>query len=113
MVGNVIARAMGGKSTSTDTAPQNSGGPPPYVTNPQGTPPSYAVYTPKPRPHISRVQTESEAEPEVVEAAPKGPPKMKDKLLMSANLLITTVDDSARRIFEVGTDRLGAVVGHK
>lgn len=38
---------------------------------------------------------------------------MKDKLLMSANLLLTTVDDSARRVFEVGSDRLGAVMGHK
>ena len=56
---------------------------------------------------------ESEREVEVADEGPRGPPKMKDKLLMSANLLITTVDDSARRVFEVGTDRLGAVVGHK
>ena len=50
---------------------------------------------------------------EVIDETPKGPPGIKDKLLMSANLLVATIDDSARRVFEVGTDRLGAVVGHK
>ncbi|KIP10277.1 hypothetical protein PHLGIDRAFT_33952 [Phlebiopsis gigantea 11061_1 CR5-6] len=108
IVGGAIARAMGAKVTSTNSMPQNNGGPPPYMTSPQGTPLPYAVYTPRHRPQLPRVQVNTEAE-----EGPRGPPKMKDKLFMSANLLITTVDDSARRVFDVGTDRLGAVVGHK
>lgn len=39
--------------------------------------------------------------------------KTLEKVVMSANLVLTTIDDSARRMFEVSNDRLGAVVGHK
>ena len=39
--------------------------------------------------------------------------KTLEKVVISANLVLTTIDDSARRMFEVSNDRLGAVVGHK
>lgn len=100
MVGNIITRAMGGKSTVPQTPPS---------TIVMETPPPYSVYAPKRKPQLPpRVQPENDADD-----APRGPPGVTLRLLMSANLLLTTVDDSARRVFEVSTDRLGAVVGHK
>ncbi|KAI0956711.1 hypothetical protein AcW1_005326 [Taiwanofungus camphoratus] len=41
------------------------------------------------------------------------PLRTRDKLWLSANLVFATVDDSARRVWDVGSERLGAVVGHK
>lgn len=37
----------------------------------------------------------------------------KDRLLLSANLVLTTVDDSARRVWDASSAQLEAVVGHK
>ena len=37
----------------------------------------------------------------------------KHRLLLSADLILSTLDHSTRQILDVGTDRLGAVVGHK
>jgi spartin len=125
MVGDMIARAMGGKtksvpSTPAASAPVSASSTPSYASpQPQGPPPPYTVYAPKRKPQLpSRPQSEKTApeceKDEVVGSETlKGPPGVKDKLLMSANLIITTVDDSARRMFEVSADRLGAVVGHK
>lgn len=108
VVEGVIRRAMGGKPKVSSPQPAYAT---PLVYG--GPPPPYAVYTPKPRP----VPTP----PVVLERLPSpepepGPPKpvtTKLKLLMGANLILTSVDDSARRMFEIGSDRLGAVVGHK
>lgn len=83
-------------------------------------PPAYAVYTPK-RKHSATNSTSSktsvnldnedrESEEESGEKKQVG---TKDKLLLSADLVLTTLDDSARRVFDVTADRLGAVVGHK
>ncbi|KAI8999085.1 hypothetical protein BD414DRAFT_476947 [Trametes punicea] len=45
--------------------------------------------------------------------APGRPLKKTEKLLLSANLVLATVDDSARRMFDVGSQQITAVVGHK
>ncbi|GBE82757.1 hypothetical protein SCP_0411420 [Sparassis crispa] len=37
----------------------------------------------------------------------------RDRLALSANLVLASVDDSARRVWEVGSERLAAVVEHK
>lgn len=114
MVGNLISRAMGGKASSGSGA--STTGSQPYMASLQGPPPTYAVYTPK---HGSKLPPRMQSGGDDMSGngpqvdVPGGSPRMRDKLLMSANLLITTIDDSARRVFEVGTDRLGAVVGHK
>ncbi|GJE87993.1 Senescence domain-containing protein [Phanerochaete sordida] len=124
MLGDMIVRAVGGNRKSATpspagSAPASAGGTPPNVSPQlQGPPPAYVVYTPRRRPQQPRVQSvqaapESEKADEAEPEPPRGPPGIKDKLLMSANLIITTVDDSARRMFEVSTDRIGAVVGHK
>ncbi|KAI0093740.1 senescence-associated protein-domain-containing protein [Irpex rosettiformis] len=104
-VGGVIRRAMGAKP-DTPPIPLYSPTAPLYESGP---PPPYAVYTPKPRrPPPPPPSVEKEEEP----SEPK-PLKTLDKVLISANLVLTTIDDSARRMFEVSNDRLGAVVGHK
>ncbi|KAF7799692.1 hypothetical protein EIP86_010934 [Pleurotus ostreatoroseus] len=122
-VENVIRRAVGaepktnsGRTTSPAVSPR------PSAEVLHTPPPAYAVYTPKQRPLPSRTSSEKEkhkgdekeredaAEDQEQERKPLG---TKDRLLLSANLVLTTVDDSARRMFEVGSDRLGAVVGHK
>lgn len=43
----------------------------------------------------------------------KGKLSTKDRLILSADLIWTTLDDSAKQILDVGTESLGAVVGHK
>ena len=43
---------------------------------------------------------------------PPRPLKTHEKLLLSANLVLATVDDSARRMLDVGSQQLTAVMGH-
>lgn len=121
MLGGLIKRAMGGKSEpSSPAGPSFFANPKSGSSFPQGPPPPYAVYTPKHRPQLPpRASSEKmSGSSEDKAAEPQGPEEKKplrtiDKVLMSANLVLTTVDDSARRMFEVGSDRIGAVVGHK
>ena len=100
-------------AASTDTTRA-----PPYAEMlHQGPPPPYAVYKPRRRsqsqPPPTSLLDKAGEDAEPVEEVPKGPPGLKDKLLMSANLVLTTLDDSTRRVFDVTTDRFGAVMGHK
>ena len=47
---------------------------------------------------------------------PPPPPsrlRTRDKLLLSANLVVATLDDSLARAFDAGAARTAAVVGHK
>ncbi|KAH9890576.1 hypothetical protein C8Q73DRAFT_651934 [Cubamyces lactineus] len=44
---------------------------------------------------------------------PPRPLKTHEKLLLSANLVLATVDESAKRMLDVGSQQLSAVVGHK
>ncbi|KAF8968303.1 hypothetical protein BDZ97DRAFT_1755350 [Flammula alnicola] len=39
--------------------------------------------------------------------------KTKDHILISADLILSTIDDSTRRILDVGTEQIGKVVNHK
>jgi len=41
------------------------------------------------------------------------PLRTRDRIFLSANLVLAAVEDSAYRAFEAGSDRLGAVMGHK
>lgn len=125
VVEGVIRRAMGGKpkaSTSSANPPAGYASPAQGSPAPQGLPPPYAVYMPKARPQ--RPGTPSEKSSNLAgdktaegaqggEPVPRKPLRRIDRVLMSADLVLTTVDDSARRMFEVSSDRLGAVVGHK
>ncbi|KAI0648358.1 hypothetical protein C8Q79DRAFT_571098 [Trametes meyenii] len=58
----------------------------------------------------------SQFQPPVPGAAPAGegkPLKAHHKLLLSANLILATVDDSAKRVFDGASTNLTAVMGHK
>lgn len=69
---------------------------------PSGSPTPYASYQPR-------------------SPTPQGPPpplperklKTKDHILISADLILSTIDDSARRVLDAGTEQIGKVMGHK
>jgi spartin len=48
--------------------------------------------------------------------APHAPPSLKlttkDRVLLSLDLILSTIDDSARRVLDTGTQEIGKVVGH-
>lgn len=48
---------------------------------------------------------------------PQAPPSLKlttkDRVLLSLDLILSTIDDSARRVLDTGTQEIGKVVGHK
>lgn len=122
VVGGMIRYAVGGKSkpSSSSTTPSAYTSPPPRSPLPQGPPPPYPVYTPKQHPQHAQDGLDNSldaklaaGEPTDEPGGPRKPVRTIDRVIMSANLVLTTVDDSARRVFEVGSDRLGAVVGHK
>ncbi len=113
-VEGLIRRAVGGKDKATPPPRATfNPGPPSEISH--STPPAYAVYLPKHKPQLS--QTSAEKDRKDVRVSPDEnsdkPLRTLDKVLLSANLVLSTVDDSARRVFEVGSERLGAVVGHK
>ncbi|KAI0324694.1 hypothetical protein GY45DRAFT_342417 [Cubamyces sp. BRFM 1775] len=61
-------------------------------------------------------QPPSQPTPSSSSTSPLPPPrplKKHEKLLLSANLVLATVDDSAKRMLDVGSAQLTAVVGHK
>ncbi|KAG7453063.1 uncharacterized protein BT62DRAFT_879811 [Guyanagaster necrorhizus] len=84
--------------------------PPPYYASnsghllPDGKPP----LPPRRSPSPSMSRSSSPQPP-----APPLPPRRTRRLLLSANLILSTLDNSAKRILDVGTERIGAVVGHK
>ena len=49
--------------------------------------------------------------------APQIPPSLKlttkDRVLLSLDLILSTIDNSARRVLDTGTQEIGKVVGHK
>ncbi|KAI0373231.1 hypothetical protein BV20DRAFT_963050 [Pilatotrama ljubarskyi] len=62
----------------------------------------------------------STSAPSPAPSAPAGPftgqpkpLKKHEKLLLSANLVLATVDDSVKRVFDVGSEQLTAVMSHK
>ena len=48
---------------------------------------------------------------------PQAPPSLKlttkDRVLLSLDLILSTIDNSARRVLDTGTQEIGKVVGHK
>ncbi|KAH8100224.1 hypothetical protein BXZ70DRAFT_938612 [Cristinia sonorae] len=114
----VGAKDAGGSSSSSRAGSSTSLAPP---INPSG----YSVYKPKPRAGVppplfpsnsSRSRSVSPSphgNGQPPELPPRKPLKTRERVLVSANLVLATVDDSARRVFEVGSERLGAVMGHK
>ena len=116
--------------------PASLDAPPPYpgasaALTPDGKPPlpprrnaaPAAVPSPGPPPPLpprgkspqpgSQAATPSASAPESGTSTPGRPVKTKEKLLLSANLILSTIDDSIKRSFDVGSERVSAVVAHK
>ncbi len=100
----------GSRSSSPSASPSP---PPPYHASqsghllPNGKPPLPPRRSPSPS--MSR-------SPSPQPSAPPLPPRnlgRTRRLLLSADLILSTLDNSTKRILDVGTSRLGAVVGHK
>lgn len=94
LVDDVVKQVMG----ATDH-PSQSSSPVPSLS-PSARPLSPQSGTLIPLPSTSGVQ-------------PRAQISTEERLLASADLILSTLDDSARRVFNVGTEELGKVVGHK
>ncbi|TFY52566.1 hypothetical protein EVJ58_g9940, partial [Rhodofomes roseus] len=46
-------------------------------------------------------------------SAPRPPVRTRDRLALSANLVLASVDESASRLWDAGSVQLGAIAGHK
>ncbi|KAI0081448.1 hypothetical protein K474DRAFT_1688682 [Panus rudis PR-1116 ss-1] len=143
LVESMIRRAVGGKpkiSPSSSASGSGLGGglpPAPVITSP-----GYKVYTPKGKgaasptsqylgagtpPPLPPRSRNASAEKLPLDTSRPGTPNTgvtqedqqpkkagrKEKLMLSANLVLSAVDDSVSRVFEVGSEQLSAVVGHK
>ncbi|EIW60897.1 uncharacterized protein TRAVEDRAFT_146573 [Trametes versicolor FP-101664 SS1] len=98
--------------------------PPPYPGTQDGKPPLPPRHGPPPPlpPRSPLPAGEKSASSASVPTAPSatpagGPPprplRKHEKLVLSANLLLATVDDSVKRAVDVGSTQLTAVMGHK
>ncbi|OBZ75409.1 hypothetical protein A0H81_04903 [Grifola frondosa] len=117
IVGGMIRRAVGGPGSGQQT-PSRAGAtsprPPPYTSTTSlaaiaaGSKPALPPRrSPAPPPDSVEIAASS------VEASSHRTVGTMGKVVLSANLLLATVDDSARRVLDVGSERLGAVVNHK
>jgi spartin len=138
MVDGMIRRAMGAKPKRTKyfsagSTAAASGHLSPNTVAPSGpsrssapspsskfglAPPAYTAYQPgaSEKPMLPSRRSPSPAPAASGPAPPPLPPralKKKDHILISADLILSTIDDAARRILDAGTENVGKVVGHK
>ncbi|KAJ7671015.1 hypothetical protein B0H17DRAFT_1170992 [Mycena rosella] len=102
-------------------SPSSLAPPPPYTSSPAEKPPLPPRRQPSPAPSSStappslppRTKTGSPMEslPQQGHVAIKLTTTA--RILLSADLILSTIDNSARRLLDSGTENLGAVVGHK
>ena len=139
LIDNMIRRAMGAKPKRTKYFPHGvpASGPsgkslatgPPFLTrSPSPSSSSYSTLAPPPY-SPSGEKSDSLAPGSAFPsrrspspAAPPLPPRSgetqprlttKDHILISADLILSTIDHSARRMLDTGTEEIGKVVGHK
>lgn len=134
LVEGMIRRAVGGKEKVAPIVPKQTAAqypPPPYPgphlpsrsTVPPPLPPRSGRSTPNASSELSQKSPMSALDStNQVGNAPIGesntsnarkPLRTREKLALSANLVLATIDDSTRRVFDVGSARLGEAVGHK
>ncbi|KAI0781426.1 hypothetical protein BD413DRAFT_505234 [Trametes elegans] len=93
--------------------PPRRGPPPPLPPRSRSKSPLSTEDKPSP---VAQASSPTPGTPTQAAAAPRGKPKplkAHHKLLLSANLVLATVDDSAKRVFDVGSKQLTAAMGHK
>lgn len=98
--------------------------PPPYPGTPDGKPPLPPRHGPPPplpprsplpagEKSVSSASIPTAAGTVPADAPPPRPLRKHEKLVLSANLVLATVDDSVKRAVDVGSTQLTAVMGHK
>ncbi|RDB24224.1 hypothetical protein Hypma_008599 [Hypsizygus marmoreus] len=60
-----------------------------------------------------RSPTHTPQAPEIQAPRPAVTLSKKERILLSADLIFATIDNETRRVLDTGTERIGAVVGHK
>ena len=137
LIDSMIRRAMGAKSKRTKYFPQGvpASGPsgkslatgpplPPRSPSPSSystlVPPPYSPYGEKsgslaPGSAFPPRRSPSPAPPPLPRRSGETQPRLttKDHILISADLILSTIDHSARRMLDTGTEEIGKVVGHK
>ncbi|KAJ7184434.1 hypothetical protein C8R46DRAFT_1064051 [Mycena filopes] len=93
--------------------------PPPYTKSPDMTPPmtEKPALPPRRQPSPSPSRGSSPVPPALPPRKSAETVSLKltttARILLSADLILSTIDNSTRRIFDSGTENLGVVVGHK
>ncbi|KAJ7118870.1 hypothetical protein C8R44DRAFT_878405 [Mycena epipterygia] len=92
--------------------------PPPYTKSAGEKPPLPPRREPSPSPSSSKLAPSLPPRKTPVDPAPAEERfaiklTTKARILLSADLILSTLDNSTRRLFDSGTENLGAVVGHK
>ncbi|KAJ3514180.1 hypothetical protein NLJ89_g2519 [Agrocybe chaxingu] len=143
VIDNLIRRAMGAKTKRTKYfttgVPASGEAPTPGLLSPNPTGPPLTPRSKSPSPSPISLSPSyfrgSEKPPLPRRSTSPGPPPLpprsptapvegsatplqprlttKDRLLISADLILSTIDDSTRRLLDTGTEQLGRVVGHK
>ncbi|KAJ7575134.1 hypothetical protein C8J56DRAFT_459751 [Mycena floridula] len=140
LIDSMIGRAIGMKKkavpvagTSTPLSPPNSPAPPPYSATlgidgkpslpPRRPSPSPASSPSFPSTSYSALSPSFPSSPSASSSAlvsPSGsapalPPRLstKARVILSADLILSTIDQSAKELLNVGSQQISAVVGHK
>ncbi|KAF4614498.1 hypothetical protein D9613_003480 [Agrocybe pediades] len=111
----------GQESGSTLTAPGPALPAKSRSPSPHPSPPPYSYSSEKqqgekpPLPPRNLGNTNAAAGSSTSSQPPPLPPRLttKDHLLISADLILSTIDDSTRRLLDTGTEQVGRIVGHK
>ncbi|KAF8966484.1 hypothetical protein BDZ97DRAFT_1657594 [Flammula alnicola] len=112
LIDSMISHAIGAKPTCTK---YSATGVPASGSNPSLSPsgPPLPPHTPSPTPLRSDAGTSAAGALTQQPPLPERRLKAKDHILISADLILSTIDDSTRRILDVGTEQIGKVVNHK
>ncbi|KIM49553.1 hypothetical protein M413DRAFT_438742 [Hebeloma cylindrosporum] len=138
LIDGMIRRAMGAKPKRTKYFPHGvpasgpsgrslAAGPPLPSRSPSPSPSSYSTLVPPPYSPNREKPGSPRPGPALpprrsLSPAPPLPPRSgevqprlttKDHILISADLILSTIDHSTRRMLDVGTEEIGKVVGHK
>ncbi|KAF9453641.1 hypothetical protein P691DRAFT_694194, partial [Macrolepiota fuliginosa MF-IS2] len=91
--------------------------PPPVIGAPYATTGSAASYYATSSPHLQPQPFQLQPQPQQFRpiTPPLPPPKLSTtrRILISADLVLSTIDDSTRRLLDTGTENIGRVVHHK
>lgn len=128
LLDSMIKRAVGGGKgkekvwnvrNTSKLSPGSVASPSPRSRSPSPAPPAYAEKPPlpprrgaSPQPPYMSPPSGSSSSSSPSPGSPR-PLRKRDRLMISADLILSTIDDCAKQIMDVGGQRLNAVVEHK